>query len=202
MNTTPASEPMKGQKKREYMRAWRRANAEKVRIAAKIRLKAWRKENPEKRNAWAKANPEKIKAYQKEYDHNRYLANPSKRKASLLAWTEKNRDRLREAKRIWNIENADKVRGYSSKRRARKRNTSTIQNVLVNEVYKRDGWRCQICKKRVNQKLSYPNPLSSSIDHIVPLSKGGAHSYGNVQLTHLKCNVAVGVGGVKQTRLF
>lgn len=31
-----------------------------------------------------------------------------------------------------------------------------------------------------------------SIDHIRPLSKGGTHTWDNVQLAHLKCNIKKG----------
>ena len=30
--------------------------------------------------------------------------------------------------------------------------------------------------------------MSASLDHIVPLSQGGTHTLGNVQLAHLVCN--------------
>lgn len=31
-----------------------------------------------------------------------------------------------------------------------------------------------------------------SVDHIVPLAKGGLHSWDNVQLAHFKCNTLKG----------
>lgn len=36
--------------------------------------------------------------------------------------------------------------------------------------------------------LQYPHPMSPSLDHIEPLSLGGAHDPANVRLAHLKCN--------------
>ena len=42
------------------------------------------------------------------------------------------------------------------------------------EIFERDGWLCGICGQKINKRLKYPNPRSKSIDHIVPLSKGGA----------------------------
>ena len=78
----------------------------------------------------------------------------------------------------------------------------TVEKVLASEIYERDAWVCQLCKKKVNRTLKYPHPLSQSLDHIIPLSRGGAHSKANVQLAHLSCNVGLGVRGTKQTRLF
>jgi len=37
--------------------------------------------------------------------------------------------------------------------------------------------------------LSHPHPLSASIDHIIPLSRGGTHVEGNVNGVHLRCNI-------------
>lgn len=58
------------------------------------------------------------------------------------------------------------------------------------EIFERDGWRCQLCGRKVDPALRYPSPMSSSIDHIVPLSVPGGpgHVRANVQLAHLGCN--------------
>jgi len=41
-------------------------------------------------------------------------------------------------------------------------------------------------------RLAWPDPGSKSIDHILPLSKGGSHSQENVQWAHLVCNTRKG----------
>lgn len=79
-------------------------------------------------------------------------------------------------------------RDHQHKRQALKYQT---QSEPINEkvVYLRDGWICQHCKKRVDKRLKHPNPMCASLDHIIPLTKGGSHTYDNVQLAHLQCNV-------------
>lgn len=50
---------------------------------------------------------------------------------------------------------------------------------------------CALCGKVVDKNLKFPNPLSPSIDHIIPIAKGGhPAALENLQLTHLKCNQA------------
>lgn len=53
-------------------------------------------------------------------------------------------------------------------------------------VAERDRWRCGICGKRVGQMTT--GRRSASLDHIVPLARGGQNLYVNVQLVHLVCN--------------
>lgn len=70
------------------------------------------------------------------------------------------------------------------------------------EIFDRDGWTCQICGKAVDRNAKAPNPKSATIDHIIPVSKGGEHSRRNVQCAHLSCNSRRGNRGVAQQRLF
>lgn len=58
------------------------------------------------------------------------------------------------------------------------------------EVFERDGWICGLCGAPVDRDRAYPDPVSASLDHIVPLSFGGPHTRDNTQLAHLGCNLA------------
>lgn len=78
---------------------------------------------------------------------------------------------------------------YKQQRRARVLNLPA-EPVRADVVYQRDGWNCGICTEPVNPDLRYPHPLSASLDHVVPLSRGGHHTYANTQTAHLACNMA------------
>jgi len=56
------------------------------------------------------------------------------------------------------------------------------------EIFQRDHWLCQICYKKINNKMSFPHPDSATLDHIIPICKGGKHTKDNVQCAHWKCN--------------
>lgn len=64
-------------------------------------------------------------------------------------------------------------------------------NVLVSHEYilDRDRWICGICGKKIKRQLKHPSPLSASIDHIIPLARGGSHIPDNLQASHLRCNI-------------
>ncbi|UPW09799.1 HNH endonuclease [Gordonia terrae] len=87
---------------------------------------------------------------------------------------------------------------YRSRKKAlkvkRKKQIAGRENEPINEsaVFERDHWLCGLCGGEVLPEWEYPHPGSASLDHIVPLSKGGSHTYDNVQLAHLKCNLRKG----------
>lgn len=50
---------------------------------------------------------------------------------------------------------------------------------------------CGICGRPVDFTLRYPDPMSKTVDHIVPINRGGHPSdLANLQLAHLACNRA------------
>lgn len=172
------------EKHKTYQKAWYKAN--------KKRIKA-------QHNAWRDANREKRRAYSKIY----YNAHSKERKAYAKTYREANKDKVEDYRqthrkekavcyRNWTKVNINKLRDYwresSRKRRALKYGTQ-VEPINEKIVYSRDGWICQICHKKVDKRFKHPNSKSASLDHIVPLSKGGAHIYANVQLAHLECNL-------------
>lgn len=84
------------------------------------------------------------------------------------------------------------LRRKTQQRRARMKGQPEAELIDRDAVGDRDEWRCGLCSTSVNRLLEYPDPESPSLDHVVPLSLGGAHVLSNVQISHLRCNVAKG----------
>lgn len=69
------------------------------------------------------------------------------------------------------------------------------KNISVAKLYARDKGKCWICGqqcdindyKEVNGNIICGNKYPS-VDHVIPVSKGGAHSWLNVKLAHRICN--------------
>lgn len=83
----------------------------------------------------------------------------------------------------------------ASKQRERARYRSQLAAATVElfdpqEIFIRDGWSCQLCGKPILKSKMSPHPRSATLDHIIPLSKGGLHSRKNTQLACWACNIA------------
>ena len=79
-------------------------------------------------------------------------------------------------------------RVHKALRRAQCRGASA-ERVDPFEVFDRDKWKCQLCgvKTPKAKRGSYDDD-APELDHIVPLSKGGAHTYANTQCACRRCN--------------
>lgn len=88
------------------------------------------------------------------------------------------------------------------RRRALKR-AAYVANVIRAQVYERDGWRCHLCGKPLARTKVVPHPKAPTIDHIVPLARGGTHEPLNVRAAHYLCNSVKGDrGGGEQMLMF
>lgn len=101
--------------------------------------------------------------------------NEARRTQTLRAWVEKRKQ---------DPEYHARRRIAQQRRRARMLGLG-VEEFTFTEIAERDKWRCGLCMLKVNPDLKHPHPMSGSIDHIVPVSKGGAHVRTNVQIAHL-----------------
>lgn len=70
-------------------------------------------------------------------------------------------------------------------------------------VFERDGWRCHLCGvKTLKSKRGTDHPKAPELEHIIPISKGGAHSYQNTACSCRQCNRAKRDKVMGQLRLF
>ena len=65
------------------------------------------------------------------------------------------------------------------------------ESINLKALFNRDGGICQLCGQPTDWndiKCGHIGRLYPTLDHIIPLSKGGAHTWDNVQLAHMACN--------------
>lgn len=179
-------------------RRYYEANTEAALTAAR----RWREANPgysaEANRRWREANPDATARY---YAENReqvlertraWQAANAERKAEInRAWAQANPDRRSASTRRWQITHPEKAREIAHRRRARKR-AATVDEINLGQLWTDCSGFCGICGAEIDPALRYPEPMSKSIDHIVPLSMGGTHEQANLQWAHLVCNIRKG----------
>ena len=57
-------------------------------------------------------------------------------------------------------------------------------------IFERDGWACHICGDPVDRSAEVPDLSAPTLDHVIPLAKGGRHTETNIKTAHFYCNSA------------
>lgn len=134
--------------------------------------------NNGRKRDFCRDNREQVNAYGREFS-----AQPDQ-KRKKKEYCEANREVNRRGCRAWYIRNRDKAAMKSDRRRLRE-TLAFVEPVSRRKVWERDDEACQICKSAVDF-------ADMHLDHIIPISRGGEHSYANTQTTCATCNLSKG----------
>jgi 5-methylcytosine-specific restriction endonuclease McrA len=159
------TEPEVKARMKQYAATYYSTNKEKVAI---------------QRAEYVKANVGKICQQRKE-DH---LAHKTERNAKKIARYHADPKKTIDRNRLWRNRNPEKVLAKNQRRRAAKAGV-IIENVNTNNIYERDKGICGICGNLIERD-------KATLDHIVPLSRGGPHIASNLQIAHRSCNSSKG----------
>lgn len=143
---------------------------------------------------YAESHPESSRRRSRRYAER----HPERAKAAMDRWRARNPEwsaennrKWREANpdgwRRWYAANQDKVRAGYDKRRALKL-AASVGEVDLDALWVANDGCCQLCGDQIDRTIKAPLAMSASVDHIVPLSRGGSHEQSNLQWTHLVCN--------------
>jgi len=80
---------------------------------------------------------------------------------------------------------------YSRKTQRIPKNQIIDKDITLEALFRRDSGVCYLCGKPCDWNDKQENivgPNYPSIDHVVPVSQGGLHSWSNVKLAHFACN--------------
>lgn len=86
------------------------------------------------------------------------------------------------AKRLY-----DELRKSERLERARK-NGQFDADIDIYKLIERDGGHCYLCGDDVLFACHYNDPKYPTIEHVIPIAKGGTHSWGNVKVACRECN--------------
>lgn len=158
-------------------RAYREANAEKLkaqqleyrkanREQLAERAREYRRENPEKVRATEDGRRERRKAYKREYQERYRQENPEKVTAAIAAWRASNPAQVR-------------TTNQTSRARARGALLDGVPVTLASVEGRWSMWgnRCWVCRG-----------AADSTDHVKPLAAGGPHIPANLRPICRSCN--------------
>lgn len=188
------------------------------RVCSNSALDMWKKRNPERAKAaakeWRAANPEKYKKYEKTYrDRNAKrlsLRNAvwragNKERLSLYekerwkrsgAWSSAqnkiyraaNADKLRERAREWVRKNPEKRKIYCQRTSAKRRMRIQLMPVQFRITVAQQQELFEKAKAYGVCPLCNKTPKKWTLDHAVPLSRGGGHTKDNLYYCCGLCN--------------
>jgi len=173
-----------GEKLKQYKRDYYFRNKEKMNLQSKENYE----ENKEKYNKASKERyelkKEEISKQKKEYYNN----NKEEHKEWNLNYIKNNEATVREYKHIWYFENKDeciaKAKVSKSNRRMRIYNNGGR--------FTKKEWLA-LCDAVDNKCVCCNSDDKLTVDHIIPISKGGTNYISNIQHLCLLCNLKKGI---------
>jgi 5-methylcytosine-specific restriction endonuclease McrA len=120
-------------------------------------------------NAWHKAHKDQMRPTRRAYRQRRLATDPTYR------------DQLRAGQRKHYLQHPESALENARVRRARQRGAPRVEKINRAAIIARDQSICHLCG------LVVP-PEEMSLDHLIPLARGGSHTPDNLAVAHLTCN--------------
>lgn len=176
--------PITAKKYREANREHRRLQSKEWHLKNKDRELAYRKkyysENKEKMNLYKNAyrQTEKGKLAHRKQEQERYYK---------TNYYEKNKDRILARGKEWRLDNKHLCLAQSARRRLRNKLAGGLSKEIIQMVYednikKYGTLTCCLCFERIEFG-------QDSLEHLMPLIRGGNNDYNNLGVAHLTCNL-------------
>ncbi|MFL9904621.1 HNH endonuclease signature motif containing protein, partial [Paraburkholderia fungorum] len=150
------------------------------RTCANLRNEVYRNANKEKvalvKKLYREQNREKVREYARKF----YAENRERIAAWRKAWKERNPRYFADWMAEWRIQNPEKAKEFWRNNRANRRKAEGKHTAAdIAQLLKLQRGRCAVCREKMD---------SYHVDHIVPIAKGGANDWTNIQLLHPRCN--------------
>lgn len=150
----------------------------KRRESAREFSRQWRKDNAERAHATAKEYRETHKKEERARGR-RWLATPRGRelaRASQQRYREKQPETMK----------------ARAEQRARAHEEGNATKELIERKWLDGDQTCCVCGDLIDEALPGGDPMGRTIEHDLPISRGGRHDLDNIFFSHMRCNSAKG----------
>lgn len=176
------------EKRRVWAAEWRKKNPDKVREANRknrayqTQWKAeWRKKNPDKEREILQRYREKNAEVCKARQRAKYQKNKAKVAEKGAERYEREKVKILATQKAWREKNRGVRKALEHKRRAKKRGNGGAHTFAdVDWLLTAQGGLCAGCRIDITEKYT--------VDHIIPLCRGGTDNADNLQLMCKTCN--------------
>ena len=156
---------------RERSHHWYQANRERAAETGRKYKAAHRQEVTARQRAWVERNRDRVRANQRAFKD----ANKERLDKYFIEYRKRNADHIRTKAKDWYRDNTERAKDYQHRRRARVRVEETPETVAYMALISGDP-------------CSYCGGSADTIDHIVPLARGGSHVSDNLAAACRLCN--------------
>ena len=125
-------------------------------------------------------------------NHAYYKTHSEELKAYIKQWRKQNPEKCKEMRDHWNAEHPDRAKQFRSnanRRRTARLAAAEMETIDAWAIAERENWHCHICHRLVSKKRF-------TLDHLIPVSRGGPHVAWNLALAHHSCNARRGPGRI------
>ena len=149
-----------------------------------------RRERLDKQAEFYRQHPERLHEIVVASHKRYYQTHKQEYKDYGVQWWKRHPGKAYEYTKVWakrHPQQARRIRNNAHRQRKMRFAGVCVERVDAFAIAERDRWICHLCGKRVPRN-------TMTLDHLIPISKGGPHTDWNVALAHRSCNSRRGAG--------
>lgn len=168
---------------RERASLWYKENTSR----AKETRRKYSASHKKQRRQYLRDLPESTKEKRRERQRQWYAKNRATILAKSRAHYQANKDAYIERNRRWRANNPDKA-GISEARRAKAELEGNATPGSIRAKWEAGNHSCILCGQPIDDTLPPNHPMSRTLEHLTPISRGGTHDIDNLDFAHFRCN--------------
>lgn len=194
-----------------YQKQYQQTHSEEIAVKGSQYHRAHKKEITARKKRYRQAHKKEIAAHNKQYrqEHKDKLSIKQRQYYQTHGSERRQYDQANKARKAaWQKRYLQTEAGRNAWRKANDKRRAlklgaVCEEFTCSEVFERDKYRCQLCGRKTRPTYNRYHSFYPNLDHIIPLSVGGAHTKQNTQCLCRQCNMdKSNTGKGDQLRMF